>query len=128
VQAVFAAITLVAVAWVWRRGASPAVRNAVLASATLVAVPLALLYDLMLATVAACWLLRDREHDAPWEKTALATLYVVLFDSRHLSETTLLPVNTIAALGLFALAARRAWRELAPLRLAPPQPAATPTR
>jgi hypothetical protein len=129
VQAVFMLVAGVTVAWVWRRGASLPVRSAVLASATLVAIPLALLYDLMLGTIAACWLLRgDGKSTTVWEKTVLAILYAVLLDSRALAEKFSLPVNTIAALGLFALATRRAWRELGGVRLSRRQPAATPTR
>jgi alpha-1,2-mannosyltransferase len=109
VQALFSAIAASVVAIVWYRGASLPSRAAVLASATLVAVPLSLLYDLMLGGVAACWLLRgEGRRCAPWEKTVLAVAYAALFDSRGLAEQTALPINTVAALALFALAARRA--------------------
>lgn len=46
------------VAWVWRRGLPLPIRAASLVSATLVAVPLALFYDLVLAGIASAWLLR----------------------------------------------------------------------
>jgi alpha-1,2-mannosyltransferase len=127
VQAVFTVIAALAVAIVWRRGLSLPVRNAVLASATLVAVPLSLLYDLMLGAVAGCWLLRGagREAMPAWEKTVLALVYAALFDSRDLSEDLSLPVNTICALILFGLAMRRAARELG-LSAPSPQPASMP--
>jgi alpha-1,2-mannosyltransferase len=130
VQAVFTVVAVAVVTVVWRRGGSLPVRNAVLASATLVAIPLALLYDLMLGTIAACWLLRGGQKTAMqgWEKTALAILYAALLDSRGLAEQFSLPVTTMAALGLFGLATHRAWRELGGVRLSPGQPAATPTR
>jgi len=112
VQAAFALIAAVVVAIVWQRRLSLPVRAAVLASATLVAVPLSLLYDMMLGAVAACWLLRDRDQIGPWEKTALAIAYAAMMGSRGLAEQISLPVNTIAALALFAIAARRAWREM----------------
>ena len=130
VQAVFTVVAVAVVTVVWRRGASLPVRNAVLISATLVAIPLALLYDLMLGTIAACWLLRGGQKTAMqgWEKTALAILYAALLDSRGLAEQFSLPVTTMAALGLFGLATHRAWRELGGIRLSPGQPAATPTR
>ena len=114
VQAAFAVIAATVVAIVWRRGLSLPVRGAVLASATLLAVPLSLLYDLMLGAVAACWLLRG-EHRQPmpaWEKTAFVLIYAALLNSRSLSETLSVPINTIAALSLFGLATRRAAREL----------------
>jgi alpha-1,2-mannosyltransferase len=115
VQAVFTVIAAVVVALVWWRGLSLPTRGAVLASATLLAVPLALLYDLMLGAVAACWLLRgaDREAMPAWEKTALALIYALMLGSRALSESLSLPVNPIAAMILFGFATRRAGRELA---------------
>jgi glycosyl transferase family 87 len=115
VQAIFTVIAVVVVAMVWRRQSSLSTRGAVLASATLLAVPLALLYDLMLGAVAGCWLLRGADSAAPlaWEKTALALIYILMLDSRALSEGLSLPVNTIAAIILFGLATRRAARELA---------------
>jgi alpha-1,2-mannosyltransferase len=128
VQAIFSAVAASVVAIVWYRGASLPARAAVLASATLVAVPLSLLYDLMLGAVAACWLLRNQGRNAaPWEKTVLAIAYAVLIDSRSLADQITLPVNTIAALALFALAARRAFAELGWISLSRVPVAATPT-
>jgi alpha-1,2-mannosyltransferase len=130
VQAVFTAIAIAAVGVVWRRGLSLPVRNAVLASATLLAVPLSLLYDMMIGAVAVCWLLRDKDRDTmpSWERSALALIYVAMLDSRALAEELSLPVNTICALVLFAMATRRAASELgltSPLRRLV---AASPTR
>jgi hypothetical protein len=114
VQAIFAVIAAAVVAIVWRRRLSAPVRNAVLASATLVAIPLSLLYDMMLGAVAGCWLLRGagRQPMPAWEKTALAAVYALMLDSRGLAEGLALPVNTICALVLFGLATRRAAEEL----------------
>jgi len=129
VQGVFTVIAAGVVAIVWQRRLSLPVRNAVLASATLLAVPLSLLYDLMLGAIAGCWLLRGAEKDTipAWEKTALALTYAALLDSRALADKLSVPVNTICALVLFGLATRRAVRELgftSPARLR----AAAPTR
>jgi hypothetical protein len=65
------------VAVVWRRDLSLPTRAAVLSAGTLIANPLSLLYDLMLAAVAACWLLRGGGKEIPsgWEKSALAVLF-----------------------------------------------------
>jgi glycosyl transferase family 87 len=129
VQALFTAIAAAVVAIVWRRGASLPARAAVLASATLVAVPLSLLYDLMLGAVAGCWLVRGQGRScASWEKTVLAISYAALIDSRSLADQITLPVNTIAALALFALAARRAFAELGWVRFSRTPAVATPTR
>ncbi len=80
--AVQAAATLAAaglVGWVWRRNLPLPIRAASLASATLVAVPLALFYDLVLAGVAAAWLLRgEGKYRLPeWGGLLLAGLYVL---------------------------------------------------
>ncbi len=128
VQAIVSAIAASVVAMVWYRHASLPSRAAVLASATLIAVPLSLLYDLMLGGISACWLLRgEGQRCGPWEKTVLAVAYAALFDSRGLSDQITLPVNTIAALSLFVLATRRAFAELGWVRISPAPAAATPT-
>jgi alpha-1,2-mannosyltransferase len=107
---------------VWQQRLSLPTRAAVLAAATVVAAPLALLYDLMLGAVAAAWLVRDRNSPvaAGWEMIALAAIYVLLLDGRNLGEEWHIPVFPLAAIGLLAIAAGRAWRELA-LRRAEPQ-------
>jgi len=111
--AVQGAVSLAAaflVAVVWRRGLPLPLRAATLAAGALVATPLALLYDLMLGTVAVAWLVRDTgQRAAPvWEKTVLAGLFLVLIDPRDLSEAWHMPLTGLAALALFALVARRA--------------------
>jgi hypothetical protein len=88
-------------------------RAAVLAAAAVVAAPLALLYDLMLSAVAAAWLVRDRASAAAWtgEAALLACLYLVLLLGIGMAERFYLPVFPLAAFAVFALAARRAWKE-----------------
>ena len=102
---------------VWRRRLSLPTRAATLAAATLVAAPLALLYDLMLGTIAAAWLVRDRHSPAAaaWEKTALAVLCLSLVLVGHPSFAGRwhVPVFPLAAIALFAIAGARAWREMA---------------
>ena len=97
----------------WRRPLSLPIRAAVLASATVVAAPLVLLYDLMLAAIAAVWLVRDRNSPAAsaWEMVVMAVIYLVLLDGRTLGEQWQLPVFPLAAIGVLAMAAARAWRE-----------------
>jgi len=114
VQGVFTVVAAIVVGIVWQRKLSLPVRGAVLAAATLLAVPLSLLYDMMIGAVAGCWLLRGAAQRAmpTWEKTALALVYAAMLDSRGLAEELSLPVNTICALVLFGLATRRASREL----------------
>src|SRR4029077_15608565 len=105
---------------VWHRRLSLSTRAATLAAATLVAAPLALLYDLMFAAIAAAWLIRDRHSPAAanWENAALATLYLCLVLAGHpsLAGRWHVPVFPLAAIALLAIAGARAWREIAQQR------------
>jgi hypothetical protein len=106
------ATALVFIVWRWRL--SLPIRAAMLAAATLVAAPVAIFYDLMLGTIAACWLMRDQSQPiSPAEKTFFAGIVLLLLDVRHLGEAYHVPTAAIAALGLLAIAASRAFRELA---------------
>ncbi len=74
----------VAVGWAWwqapHRNAPPALRYAVLCSASLLAVPLVYLYDLVLLVPAIAWLwidMRDRGYRR-WQAAALATACIGL--------------------------------------------------
>ncbi len=117
-QAAAAVAAAAAVIVVWRRRLSLPTRAATLAAASLVAAPLALLYDLILAAVAAAWLVRDRASPAAaaWENAALAALYLVLLDGRGLGKHWHVPAFSLAATALFAIAVARAWREIAARR------------
>jgi hypothetical protein len=111
-----AAASLVAagvVVVVWRRPLSLPTRAATLAAASLVAAPLALLYDLMLGVIAAAWLVRDANSPSawPWQKLALAALFLLLLDGRGLSQSWHVPVFPLAAVALLAIAGARARRE-----------------
>ena len=96
------------VAFVWRRGLPLQIRGATLAAATLVAVPVALIYDLMLAAVAAAWLVRDPPGLAGWERVALTGLFVLSMIPPGLAEAWHVPAGPIVALALLALIAVRA--------------------
>jgi Glycosyltransferase family 87 len=114
VQGVAALLATALVFIVWRWRLSLPIRAAVLAAATLVAAPVAIFYDLMLGTVAACWLVRDQSQPiSPAEKTFFVGIVLLLLDVRDLGEAWRVPVAAIAATGLLAIAASRALRELA---------------
>ena len=100
------------VAWVWRRDLPLPARAASLVSATLVAVPLALFYDLVLAGVAGAWLLRGEGKCAvpEWGKLVLAGLYVLSLNPRGIAMAWHLPVGPLIALALVALVATIALR------------------
>jgi alpha-1,2-mannosyltransferase len=96
------------VAFVWRRGLPLPIRAATLAAATLVAVPVALIYDFMLAAVAAAWLVRDPAGLAGWERVALTALFVLSMIPPSLAEAWHVPAGPLLALALLALIAARA--------------------
>jgi len=113
VQAVTILAAAALVAYVWRRGLSLPIRAATLAAATLAALPIALFYDLMLAAIAAAWLLRadGRYRLAEWEKIVLAGLFVLTFNPRSFSEILHLPIGPLVTLGFIAFVVARIVRE-----------------
>lgn len=116
VQAVASLAAAGLVVAVWRARLSLPTRAATLAAASVVAAPLALLYDLLLGAVAAAWLVRDRMSPAAagWEKTVFAALYLLLLLAPPgAAEKWHVPVFPLVALAVLALAGRRAWREAA---------------
>jgi Glycosyltransferase family 87 len=112
VAATLAAVVFVAI--VWRRGVVLPIRAAALAAATLVAIPVVLLYDLMLTAVAATWLNRDNSVPAAWEKAVLAALFVLCLDPRGLAELWRIPVAPLVAVSVFALTAVHTFRAPTP--------------
>jgi len=78
-QAVGTVAAAFVVGWTWWRNASLPVRSAALATATLIAIPLALFYDMMLSLVAIAWLVRAGRETGflRWEKAAFVLVFVV---------------------------------------------------
>ncbi len=105
VQAAVSAAAAGFVAFVWHRNLPLPIRAASLVSATLVAVPLALFYDLVLAGVAGAWLLRaDGNYRLPeWGRLVLAALYVLCLNPRGIAAAWHLPVGPFIALALMTL-------------------------
>lgn len=100
------------VAFVWRRRAAPlAARASVLLAATLLAVPLALFYDLMPLALAAFWLADKGRRDGflPWEKLTLAALYLVPLVSRYVGLGLHAPLGPLASLAVLAFGMRHTW-------------------
>ncbi len=112
-MATVAAASFVAI--VWRQKLDLPTRAAALAAATLVAAPVLLVYDFLLAAVAVLWLVRGaRDHGwLPWERTALAVLFVTPLFARNIAAALHVPVLPMAALALLVLAAARARHEIA---------------
>lgn len=98
------------VAWVWRGTAPFAARAAALLAATLLAVPLALFYDMMPLVLAIFFLVAEgrRAGFLPWERAGFAAVYAVPLVSRHVGLALHLPLGPAASLLMLALALRRA--------------------
>jgi hypothetical protein len=78
-------------------------------AATLIAVPVVLLYDFMLAAVAAAFLIRAARRTGflPWEKTALALVFVVPLLTLGIGQGWHVPVGPLASLLLLAMTLAR---------------------
>jgi hypothetical protein len=110
----------VALAWLWRSSAAFALKAAALCLATILATPYSLDYDMMVLAPAIAFLAADgfRRGFAPWEKTALAALWLVPLLARSVGEATLIPLGVPAMLAAFALVLWRAGHDVTPPNLA----------
>ena len=103
-----------ALVWLWRSPVSFALKAAALCIATILATPYSLDYDLMLLAPAIAYLACDglARGFAPWEKTALAFLWIVPLIARGIGQVTLIPLGVIAMIVVFALVLRRTRADL----------------
>ena len=115
-QACVTGAMLLLIGWVWRRGANRAQRGATLLAATLLAVPLALLYDKLLLLVAIGWLVRDaRCHGfLAWEKTMLLLVFLASLGEYAIGSAWALPLGPVGSLAVLWLGVRRVARGAAP--------------
>ena len=108
IQAVASVLAAAMLAWIWRAQASRAVRSAALLAATMVALPLVLIYDQMVMLPALIWLAREGRSVGflPWEKTLLAAAFLLPMVGFPLVALGL-PIAPLPALILLGLCARR---------------------
>jgi alpha-1,2-mannosyltransferase len=99
-----------AIVWLWRGSASPALKRASLCFAAILATPYSLDYDMMILAPGMAFFVVDtaRRGFRPWEKTALAALWVAPLVSRSVAQVTLVPLGVPAMLAVFFLLTRRA--------------------
>jgi alpha-1,2-mannosyltransferase len=102
------------VAYLWRRRPSLPVRAAALIAATLVAVPVMLLYDLMLALLAMTWLVRAARDRGflPWERMTFVVLFLAALVTLSTGRFLHLPLALIGDVTLLAVIAMRALDEI----------------
>jgi alpha-1,2-mannosyltransferase len=112
VQGIAAIVVAALVAWIWWRDTGPALRSAALAAGMPLFVPVVLMYDLMLITVAIGWLVRvaRRTGFLPWEKLVLFFCFLVPLVCRHLGEATHIPIGPLAPAALLAICLARTLR------------------
>ncbi len=103
-QALAAVAAAAIVAWAWSRGTDPEMKYAALASATPLATPFFLDYDLMILAPAIAWLARRgiQSGAMPWERAVLAAAFVIPLISRGIAEYTNLLLAPVVAAGLLS--------------------------
>ena len=123
-QAIAALMMAGLIGLIWHRGMSQPLRTAALLTATLLAVPLALLYDKLLLLVAIGWLIREaREHGfLPWEKLLLTAVYPISLLTWVLGIGLHIPVGPMSSTAVLFLCIRRIWLELSARAHAAPMP------
>jgi len=115
VWAVCLVAAIAAVAWLWRRAGREA-RCAGLAASVVVAAPFALMYDLVMVSLAAAWLVRAGRARGvlPGEKVIIAGAWLAdLLAAHPVVAGTSVPFGAICGPALLALALRRGWHDAA---------------
>jgi alpha-1,2-mannosyltransferase len=103
-------------AWLWHGKAPFPLKAAGLGLAAMLATPYTLDYDMMVLAPAIAFLAADgmARGFGPWEKTALAALWLVPLVARTFPQATLIPLGVPAMLAAFVLVLRRAELALVP--------------
>jgi alpha-1,2-mannosyltransferase len=122
-QVAFALAMVGVTVLVWRRSDSYQMRCATLLAATLLAVPLALLYDKLVLLLAICWLVRAAEERGwlPWEKLVLLAVWPASVVSWPIGAGCHVPLGPLITAAVLVLCLRRAWhaQTARPVRTAP---------
>jgi hypothetical protein len=100
---------IAALIWLWRGAAAYRLKAAALCLATILATPFTFDYDMMVLAPAIAFFVADgfARGFGPWEKTALAALWLMPLVARSVAQMTLIPLGVPAMLALFILLLRR---------------------
>lgn len=98
-----------ALVWLWRSAAPYPLKAAALCLAAMLATPYTFDYDMMALAPAIAFLVADglARDFGPWEKTALAGLWLMPLVARTVAHATLVPLGVPAMLVMFILLLRR---------------------
>jgi len=110
IQAVMTLTVAAATAWLWRDKTAPqSVKAAALCIGAMLATPYTLDYDMMVLAPALAFLAADgfARGFGPWQKTAMAALWLVPLLARSFAQATAIPLGAPAMLALFVLILRR---------------------
>ena len=108
VQAAFTVVAIASTLWLARK-ARPDLRNAAVTASVLISTPYVLDYDyvVLLAGIAFLWRDAERHGWLPWEKSALAFVWIAPLVARNIAALTLVPLGLSTALLVLVLAVRR---------------------
>ena len=108
-QAFITGSMIIMVALIWCHGPNRNLRAATLLSATMLAVPMALLYDKLLLLVAICWLVRDGRQRGflPWEKIVLLAAYPASVMTWIVGSEYHVPLGPVISFAIVMLTLRR---------------------
>ncbi len=113
VQAVLAAILAATIAWLWHSDAPFELKASALSTASLLATPYVLDYDLVVLSVSIAFFVRHGLKNGfnEYEISVLAAAWTAPLVSRAIAGATGVPLGLIAILVLYAFTLRSAWLE-----------------
>lgn len=119
-----AAVTLavgITLIWLWRSGASFALKAAALCLSAMLASPYGYDYDMMVVAPAIAFLASDcLAHGCrPWEKTTLAALWLVPIVTRGIASATFIPLGVITIIAAYVVILHRVATEMREPKQAP---------
>jgi hypothetical protein len=114
VQTALGVALAASIVWLWRSEAAFDLKASALATASLLATPYVLDYDLMVLAVAIAFFVRHglARGFGDWEISLLAFAWVVPLVSRGIAAATTVPLGLIAMLALYAVTIHRAARDV----------------
>ncbi len=114
-QGIAFAVAAASIVWLWRGRAAFALKAAALIAGSMLATPYLLDYDLMIAAPAIAFLAAHglSKGFAPYEKSALAFVWIAPLLTRTLAEQVFIPLGLFAVALLFWMTMRRAAQDAA---------------